>query len=449
MLAGRMSHPLPTDMVPTDDQHGSIGESTILHLLGLRLLAALLTGLWTGLAATILVAYRPGGPFDLVVGAAGFVPAVISAVAVVWPPLARSWRAVAAIAWLGILSALLVAPLMIGVINTLATGGHQLFPSPEVTYAALLALGTTALFGALGIVRARYGNVEAAPSLRRAVGLAAALTLAGVSAVGGPVLANELALRSLPLADSRFGPTDPSLVPPHCESGMALGSTAETEVTAQAMVDGTSVGSATLSGVRSGSDEEWTATLDGRYARGIAAFRRVGGTAWLEQDAASWAPVDVASFGQLGDGPTLEGPIPAAALGPTGQPVAEDLGTELIEGARARHCQTAIDGPTALRASLAIRWLAEGDLRVLAHSLTAWRGELDWWVFSDGQLGQAIVTINGYPGDAWPSAGLQASITARLTATDRGMPQDVGPPPVGEGTAPGVLAPSAAGGSTP
>ena len=75
--------------------------------------------------------------------------------------------------------------------------------------------------------------------------------------------------------------------------------------------------------------------------------------------------------------------------------------------------------PTALAASLPLRWLAGGGLLKPAHRLAEWRGYLDWWVFTDGQLGQATILINGYPGDAWPRSGLQGSLEARLTALDR------------------------------
>jgi hypothetical protein len=53
------------------------------------------------------------------------------------------------------------------------------------------------------------------------------------------------------------------------------------------------------------------------------------------------------------------------------------------------------------------------------RNIDAWRGSLEWWVFADGQLGQVVETISGYPGDAWPSSGLQASISTRLSATNR------------------------------
>ncbi len=78
--------------------------------------------------------------------------------------------------------------------------------------------------------------------------------------------------------------------------------------------------------------------------------------------------------------------------------MAEDLGVELVEGARARHCRTAVDGPTALDTFLPLRWLAGGQLLTVTHPLTEWRGTLDWWVFTDGQLGQSTVSHQRLPG---------------------------------------------------
>ena len=100
--------------------------------LGLRLLAALLAGLWTGLALVVLLAYRPGGPLDLLVALTVGLPAAIAALAIVWPPVARSWRRTAAIAWLGVCAAMLVGPLVGLVVTQLVSGGGRtLLPSPR------------------------------------------------------------------------------------------------------------------------------------------------------------------------------------------------------------------------------------------------------------------------------------------------------------------------------
>jgi len=405
---------------------------TPMRVLGLRLLAALLASLWSGMAIALLVAYRPGGPLDQLVGTAAFLPVAVAVVAIIWPPVIDEWRPAAAVAWLGILSALLVGPLLLGIIEALAAGGRQeLFPSAEVAYAGTLALGTTCLFGSLGLVGTRWGGVlTTRASLISAFALAGVLTVIGTLVFGGAAVANELALRAQPHPSSRYGPTDVSMPPPHCSEPLKLGPNAVLEVTASAAVDGDTVGNVLLTGARNGDDERWTALMQGQFAQGAASYVRVGSEARLHESGGVWRSIDPRGFGLLGDrGLTIEEPIESVALGALGKPVTEELGIELIEDAQARHCRTPVDGPTAIEISLPVRWLAGGDLVAPAHKLEAWRGNLDWWVFADGELGQAVVTINGYPGEAWPSAGLQGSITARMTALDRTVAQSVGPLP--------------------
>jgi hypothetical protein len=79
-------------------------------------------------------------------------------------------------------------------------------------------------------------------------------------------------------------------------------------------------------------------------------------------------------------------------------------------------------------ATHALELLAGGQLLRVTHPLTEWRGTLDWWVFTDGQLGQASVIINGYPGEAWPTSGIQGAMEAKLTALDRTLEHVVTPP---------------------
>jgi hypothetical protein len=71
----------------------------------------------------------------------------------------------------------------------------------------------------------------------------------------------------------------------------------------------------------------------------------------------------------------------------------------------------------------------------LPTELPAWRGELDWWVFGDGQLGRAAIEVSGLRSDAWaaPSA-LEGMLHADLDVTDRTRPVDVSAPtrPAGE-----------------
>jgi hypothetical protein len=154
----------------------------------------------------------------------------------------------------------------------------------------------------------------------------------------------------------------------------------------------------------------------------------VGDQAWIDTGD-TWVPAPPDPFGMLGvSGTTVDGPVVAALRETQPQPVAEDLGTELVEGAKSRHCRTAVDGPTALAMFLPLRWLAGSDMVSITRPLDEWRGTLDWWMFTDGELGQANVMINGYPGEAWPTGGLQGALSARLTAVDRTAAHEIQPP---------------------
>jgi hypothetical protein len=206
---------------------------------------------------------------------------------------------------------------------------------------------------------------------------------------------------------------------------------------------------ARMAGRRSGRDEAWGAswsTPPEVRADGGLAYRRVADAAWLNEggsdvDApgAAWRAVPIGLFGLAGaDGLTLDGAVGAMLSGPPGSLVVEDLGLEVVEGARARHCRTFVDGPTALATFLPLRWLVSEQVADPRRTLAAWRGELDWWVFTDGQLGRASVEVSGNRSDAWPtSEGLRGSLSAVLEATDRSRPTDVvAPRPPRRGSAP-------------
>ena len=55
----------------------------------LRLIGICLVIAWAVAAALVLLAYRPGGPLDILVGLTVLVPTGIAALAVAWPPVAR------------------------------------------------------------------------------------------------------------------------------------------------------------------------------------------------------------------------------------------------------------------------------------------------------------------------------------------------------------------------
>ena len=57
-----------------------------------------------------------------------------------------------------------------------------------------------------------------------------------------------------------------------------------------------------------------------------------------------------------------------------------------------------------------------------------WRGELDYWVFLDSQIGQVAGSVNGEASGVVPDA-LQGTVEVLLTATERGRSFVIYPPP--------------------
>ncbi|WP_410965293.1 hypothetical protein, partial [Salmonella sp. SAL4435] len=76
-----------------------------------------------------------------------------------------------------------------------------------------------------------------------------------------------------------------------------------------------------------------------------------------------------------------------------------------------------VDGPTALAAFLPLRWLLDDGLAGGATDVGRWRGEMDWWVFGDGELGRARVEVSGSRADTgWRASGVRATLEAELEA---------------------------------
>jgi hypothetical protein len=237
--------------------------------------------------------------------------------------------------------------------------------------------------------------------------------------LGLPSLANERALISRPPSTSRFGPTDANLPLPQCEVPPPIGGQAVLEGEVMATIDTRTVERAILSGSRSGSTAEgWVADVTGEFANVRASLQRKAFTAAVS-DAKGDRTLDPRDLGMAdAGGLTLDGAVAAYLGSGDVTRVAEDRGIELVENAPARHCRVTLDGPGALASSMLTRLVLGGTIDP-HRNLDAWRGSLEWWVFADGQLGQVIETIGGYPGDAWDTSGLQASITTRLAATYR------------------------------
>jgi hypothetical protein len=380
------------------------------RIFGLRLIAAALSAAWTLTAALVLLVYRPGGPLDLVVGAAAGLPALIALVGLAWPPVARGARVFSAMVWLGLGSLLVLLPSIGGVLTQLLARGPQtLLPSLEAAYPWALALLGTSMFTGLGVTRHSLGSA----SLRRTrllrglvVGVGGALAVGSLFA--SVAVANELALRDRPVAASRFGPTDPALAPPTCLVRPRIGPAARVDLLLTGSVDLRSMGNVDLRGVRNGRDFRWLAYVATDRALGQFGAARLGDRGWRLEPRPGWQEVDAREVA----GEDLDAEIVRVALEAGSREAAEDHGLESFEGARARHCRVAIDGAAFRRAFPGI------DHLVGEAGLDRWRGELDYWVFADGEVGRVAGSVNGDAASI-RDTGLQGTLRATMTATER------------------------------
>jgi hypothetical protein len=387
--------------------------------LELRLLAVGLAILWAIVAVLLLAGYRPGGPADLLVGLAALAPLAVAVAAVAWPPAARGDLAFRTIAALGIATAIVLVPTMADLARQLLERGLQtLLPSPEAAYPWALAILGTSLFAGLGITRRLLGAASRRPvRLRVAVLLGIGLAVMSGTLMAGAAIANELALRDRPAAASRYGPTDPDLVPPLCDEALAAGATASLTLDLGGSLDGRSLGIARLRGVRSGPDFRWLADVTTTRDIGLHGAAALGNRAWTRQTSTRWSPVPQA----IVEGESIDLALVTAAFAPGTRAPAEDLGLVYVEGARARRCRIAVDGTVFRDAFPQVRWL------VGTIDLEGWRGELDAWVFADGELGRAEGRLGGSGFEVAPGA-IRGELFATLTATHRGDPVTVIPP---------------------
>jgi hypothetical protein len=393
----------------------------------LRLLAVALTVLWAAGGGIVLLGYRPGGPVDLLVGVAASLPLLLAVAAIVWPPLVRSDRGSAGVFWLGLVAGLLLVPSIVGVAGqVLARGPQPLLPSLELVYPWVLSLLATSLFAGLGISRQLIAEVGIG---RRRLAASIAFAVVSTSIIGGVFagvsLADDAALRDMPAAHSRFGPTvagsgalaSGPITPPECNAAFASASTGHLEFELSANVDSRSVGTVGLSGSRSGLDVSWTARVVRADLFGLYGAVRIGSSAWTLSPGTGWVVVAPAAL----DGETLDATVLAGALSLQNRATAENHGLEYVEGARARRCRVAVDGSTFETSFPQVRWV------VGSASLKTWRGELDFWVFGDGEVGMVSGTINGAAQEILPH-GLLATVSVKMTATDRDTPISISPP---------------------
>ena len=185
----------------------------------LRLIAIALVVAWSVAAGLVLLAYRPGGPFDLVVGLTAMTPIAIALAGAIWPPVARGEHAFPAIVGLGIGALLCLVPSISGVVTQLlAYGSRTLLPSAEAAYPWLLALLATSLFSGIGVARRLSGGMAPrGPRLAGGVAIALFVTTLATIAFSAVAVANDLALRDTAVSVSRFGPTAGEPVPPLCD----------------------------------------------------------------------------------------------------------------------------------------------------------------------------------------------------------------------------------------
>ncbi|MBA2382081.1 MAG: hypothetical protein H0V73_08220 [Chloroflexi bacterium] len=377
----------------------------------LRLIAFVLAACWAVAAGLVLFAYRPGGPIDVAVGVAALLPAIVALLGGIWPPVARGDRAFAAMVWLAAGCLLVLVPSIADVTGQLGGRGVQtLLPSVEAAYPWILGLVGTCLFTGFGIARRRLG--DRAMRRRRVlhgVVFASLLTIGSGLIFGAVAMGNELALRGRTASSSRFGPTDLDRELPFCDGPMGIGPSARLGVHLEGTVDGASMGSVELAGERARGDVRWLAYVATTRDLGLHGAAEIGTDAWLREPFTGWRRSTPDEVGRI----EIDLTAFRAALSTEARAAAESRGVGLIEGARARQCRIAVDGPTFRAAFPQIVWL------VGPADLGHWRGQLDYWVFLDGQIGRIAGSVNGDAADIQLGA-LQATIRVDLSATDRG-----------------------------
>ncbi len=262
----------------------------------LRLIAVALVVCWSIAAGLVLLAYRPGGPFDLIVGLLAMTPIAIALAGAIWPPVARGDVAFPVTVWLGILALLCLVPSIAGVVTQLLSfGSRTLLPSFEAAYPWLIALLATSLFSGFGVARRLEGG-SAVRRKRLAVGTTIAVLVTVLASVSfaAVAVANDIALRDTPAAESRFGPTAGAEQPPLCDAPLTAGTSARLDLELNATVDLRPIGSVDLSGVRVGDDFRWLAYVATVRQLGQYGSARIGDEAWVVSPGSAWQRADPA-----------------------------------------------------------------------------------------------------------------------------------------------------------
>ena len=290
----------------------------------LRLIGVALVACWTLTAVLVLLAYRPGGPIDVLVGVLAFVPLGIAILGVVWPPVVHGRRSFPAMVWLGIVALLVLVPSVVGLVVQLrALGSQTLLPSLEAAYPWLLALAATSLFTGFGLARRILG--QTAMRRRRFVRgilVAAGLTLVTSVLLGGAAVANDIALRDRTQIASRFGPTDPDAQPELCTGPLSVGPTAEVTLHLSGDVDLRPLGSVELAGRRSGDDYRWLAYVATDRELGSHGRAQVDGRSWVYGPDGGWRDAHEADPAQYALDRTMVDTVLSPGSGPLRKTVA-------------------------------------------------------------------------------------------------------------------------------
>jgi hypothetical protein len=385
----------------------------------LRLIALALVALWTAAAALVVWGYRPGGPYDLLVGLATVPFVLVALLALVWPPIARPGGPFLIAVALGAGATLLLLPSIGGVVVQLQAGGPQtLLPSLEAVYPWALALLATAAFAGIGLARRLYG--PAARRRRRLAGGALIGMLAAAVAGGtfaAVAIANELAIADRPSSASRYGPIDGGREPQACQDPLTIPGSAAFAGPLGGTVDRASIGSAQVRGQRVGDDFRWDGTVASDEALGRYGAIRIGFAAWTAQPREAWHPAAPFAVEDL----DLDRRFVEVALSPERTSIAQELGLAIVGGATARHCRIATDGAIVSEALPIARWI------VGPSDIDRWRGEIDYYVFLDGAVGIASGAVNG-EAFVLDRPGLLGTFTFEMSILDRGADLTIRPP---------------------
>ena len=385
----------------------------------LRLVGAALVAGWVVAAGLVLIAYRPGGPLDVLVGLTMTLPIAIALAGLAWPPVARGSGAFAGMVWLGIAALLCLVPSIAGVIEQIqALGSQTLLPSLEAAYPWLLALAATSLFSGLGIAR----HLRGAVSLRRrrfldGALIAVALTLLASSLFAGAAVANELAVRDTVPASSRFGPTDTDQEPPFCDTALESAREASVSVDLNATADLRPIGSVELLGTRDGGDFRWSGYVATDRTLGQYGSARIGDVAWQRAPGGGWVGVSPARVaGQTVDLQVLAtalttriGPPPRIAASRSSRAHGLDAAVSRSTGRRSRRRSRRSSGSSATPTCTA----GAGN-STTGSSLTARSGRSS--------------AMPAATGRGWGPERSSARSTVHLTATERGRDHTIYPP---------------------